>query len=339
MIGRCLGQMDGDRGLYANRLVLAHDLEPNLGAVLKTALDAVVVMRFDGTIAGWNEVAAETFGWTFDEVRDRPMSEFIIPPRYREAHERGLVHHLATGEGPVLNTRFEIEALHRDGHEIPIELSITSTTQFGEVVFLGFLRDISEQRAAAQRQALLVAELNHRAKNLLAVVSGIAHMTLSGSGTLDEFETAFIGRLQSLDQAHEILTAASWEKAAIGKLAATLLKPYIADGRAVIAGPEVMLGPRQFISLGMVLHELITNGVRFGALSTLRNRLSLSWTECEDEVAIEWVEACHRPVSPPARQGLGTQMITLGVRHELKGESEHDWRPDGLTFRLRFKRI
>jgi PAS domain S-box-containing protein len=320
-------------------MVLAHDLEPSLGAVLKTALDAVVVMRFDGTIAGWNDVAAETFGWTFAEVRDLPMSEFIIPPRHREAHERGLVHHLATGEGPILNTRFEIEALHRDGHEMPIELSITPTTQFGEVVFLGFLRDITERRAAAQRQAVLVAELNHRAKNLLAVVSGIAHMTLSASTSLDEFETAFIGRLQSLDQAHEILTAASWERAAIGKLAETLLKPYIADGRASIAGPQVMLGPRQFLSLGMILHELITNGVRFGALSTLRNRLALSWTQHGEDIAIEWVEACYRPVSAPVHQGFGTQMIALGVRHELKGESEYEWRPDGLTFRLRFKRI
>ena len=128
-----------------------HELDSaSLGAVLKTALDAVVVMRLDGTIAGWNDVAERTFGWSFAEANGRRMSEMIIPDRYRSAHEHGLDHYLATSEGPVLDKHFEIEALHRDGRELPVELSITRTEQFGEPVFLGFLRDISERHDAAR---------------------------------------------------------------------------------------------------------------------------------------------------------------------------------------------
>jgi PAS domain S-box-containing protein len=107
----------------------------SLGAVLKTALDAVVVMRMAGTIAGWNDVAEQTFGWTFEEAKGQRMSEMVIPLRLRAAHEQGLAHYIATGEGPVLDRHIEIEALHRDGHEVPIELSITRTSQFGGARF------------------------------------------------------------------------------------------------------------------------------------------------------------------------------------------------------------
>ncbi len=146
----------------------ADDLKrADLNAVLKTALDAVVVMRLDGTVAGWNDVAARILGWSFEEAQGRRMSEMIIPVPHREAHERGLSKFIATGEGPVLDRHIEITALRRDGLEFPVELSITFTEHFGKPVFLGFLRDISERQEAHRRQELLLAELNHRVKNML----------------------------------------------------------------------------------------------------------------------------------------------------------------------------
>jgi PAS domain S-box-containing protein len=181
----------------------------DLNAVLKTALDAVVVMRTDGTIAAWNDVAERTFGWSFDEAHGRRMSEMIIPVQHREAHERGLTHFLDTGEGPVLDRHIEITALRRDGQEIPIELSITFTRQFQEPMFLGFLRDISERQAAHRRQELLLAELSHRVKNMLAVVAGMAHQTARTSSSLEEFAVAFSGRLQALARGHDLLTISS----------------------------------------------------------------------------------------------------------------------------------
>lgn len=239
-------------------MLLARDLDRmNLAAILKTALDAVVVMRLDGTVAGWNHVAEATFGWSFDEVCSRRMSELIIPERYREAHERALAHYLATGEGPVLDTRLELEALHRAGHEIPVELSITRTAQFAEPVFLGFLRDISERREANRRQALMIEELNHRAKNLLGVVSALAHLTASQAESLADFLPAFTGRLQSLGRSHEILTRSNGERGSLPQLAQVLLPPFAArDGeRLAMTGPEVLLTPHQLLSVSMILHE------------------------------------------------------------------------------------
>lgn len=318
-------------------MALARDLDTQrLGAVLKTALDAVVVMRTDGTVAGWNDVAARTFGWDFADADGQRMSDLIIPHRHRAAHERGLAHYLKTGEGPVLDVHFEIEALHRHGHELPVELSITRTQEFGEPVFLGFLRDISERRAAERRQAMLVGELNHRVKNLLGVVSGIAHQTARTAPDPAAFVPAFLGRLGALGRTHEILTDAAWEDAPLRTLVDAVLEPYAAGDRIRVDGPDLQLPPRHLLSLSMILHELATNAAKYGALATPAGMLTLDWETDGASISLGWRETVPHGLAPPARVGFGTRMIALSVRHELKGEADTNWHADGLDFRLRF---
>ena len=111
-------------------------LHAGLQTVLDTALDAVVVMGEDGRVIGWNAKAEQSFGWSEDDAVGARLSELLIPEQYRAAHETGLAHYLATGEGPVLNQIIEITARHRDGHEVPVELSITASTQFGDRMFI-----------------------------------------------------------------------------------------------------------------------------------------------------------------------------------------------------------
>lgn len=316
-----------------------HDLDSaTLGAVLKTALDAVVVMRMDGTIAGWNDVAERTFGWSYAEAYGHRMSEMIIPERYRRAHETGLAHFIATGEGPVLDRHIEIEALHRAGNELPIELSITRTEQFGEPVFLGFIRDISERRDTARRQELMVGELNHRVKNLLGVVAAIAHQTARNATTLADFSEAFDGRLASLGRAHEILTGAAWERAPLRALADELLGAYRGGvgSRVTVDGPAVLLAPRQLLSVSMILHELLINAVKYGALSSPEGRVTLTWMLAGREVALAWSETGLSGVQPPTRKGFGSKMIALSVDHELRGAMRQDWRDGGMAFHLAF---
>ncbi len=316
-----------------------HDLDSaSLGAVLKTALDAVVVMRMDGTIAGWNDVAEQTFGWSYDEACGQRMSELIIPTRYRAAHERGLGHYLASGEGPVLDKHLELEALHRHGHELPVELSITRTDQFGEPVFLGFLRDISERRDAARRQELMIGELNHRVKNLLGVVAAIAHQTARSATSLPEFSTAFEGRLASLARAHEILTGATWERAPLRALIDELLDAYLTGpaARITVHGPDILLAPRHLLSVSMILHELMTNAVKYGALSVPEGRIDVRWTVTDEKLSLEWSESGISGVQAPTRKGFGSKMIALSASHELRGTMHKDWRADGMKFHLSF---
>jgi PAS domain S-box-containing protein len=326
-------------------MAIANDLQrADLNAVLKTALDAVVVMHLDGTVAGWNGVAERIFGWSFEEARGRRMSELIIPVQHREAHEHGLTKFLATGEGPVLDRHFEITALRRDGPEFPIELSITFTEQFEKPVFLGFLRDISERQEAHRRQELLMAELSHRVKNMLAVVTGIAHQTAKSCTSMQEFAPAFAGRLQALAHGHEILTLNSWEGAGLPELVEALLGPYAVppDMRVTFGGPPVDLDAKQVLSLSMILHELITNATKYGALSSDEGRIAISWNwstaDRPGRLHFTWKECGLRGVvPPPKRDSFGLKMIGLSATHELGGCAGWEWRDQGLLFTLEFQ--
>jgi PAS domain S-box-containing protein len=119
-------------------------------AILRASLDAIVEMDDKGIITGWNPQAEELFGWAAEEAVGKRLSETIIPPRLREAHEKGLKHFLQTGEGPILNRRIEVMARHRDGHEFPIQLAVTPILLRGTYTFTAFIEDISERRKAEE---------------------------------------------------------------------------------------------------------------------------------------------------------------------------------------------
>lgn len=119
--------------------------------IVESALDAVVTMDSAGLVTGWSPQAETVFGWTQGEVSGRPVDEVVMPERYRKAHREGLARYLATGKEHVLNRRIELEALHRDGHEFPVELSITPITMGEAVTFTAFVRDITDRKLAETR--------------------------------------------------------------------------------------------------------------------------------------------------------------------------------------------
>lgn len=311
-------------------------LPHGLNAVLATAFDAVCVMNADGVVVGWNEVASKTFGWPREEAVGRRMSETIIPPALRAAHERGLAHFLATGEGPVLDTRIEVEALHRDGQTIPIELSITASREGGALLFVGFLRDISEERAKIERQQRALQESDHRVKNMLTVVSAIAQQTARGSQTMDDFITAFSGRLDALAASHQLLVGKTGGQVALSALAEQVLGGEVALGRARFGGPEILLPSSHVLGLSMVLHELHTNAVKYGALCSDAGQVDLDWDTQQNQLELAWVEQGQPCPSDHQSSGFGHRMIALAVKSDLKGTIERDWRPEGLSALIRF---
>jgi PAS domain S-box-containing protein len=311
-------------------------LHAGLQSVLETALDAVVVMNVQGHVIGWNRHASSCFGWTADEAIGRPLSELIVPPSLRHAHERGLAHYLATGEGPVLDRRVEVTALDRNGREFPVELSITATRQFGEPMFVGFLRDISERHALADRQVRRLQESDHRVKNILAVVAAIAKQTTVASSDLESFEQAFTGRLHSLARAHRMLVGSAATEIGLSVLAEQVLGADVRAGRATFHGPELMLSGRQVLGLSMVLHELYTNAVKYGAFCTDQGSVALEWAEKDGLVELHWRESGATCDGPQTGSGYGGRMIEMSVRSDLDGSIERDWRPEGLLVTLRF---
>jgi len=119
-----------------------------LQSLVDTALDAVVIMNSEGKIIGWNRQANQTFGWSQEEIIGQPIETTIIPVHQRDGHIRGLRHYLASGEGSYMNKRVETQALHRDGHEFPVEMALSSVMTDGKQEFNAFIRDISERKQA-----------------------------------------------------------------------------------------------------------------------------------------------------------------------------------------------
>jgi PAS domain S-box-containing protein len=311
-------------------------LHGGLRAVLDTALDCVCVMDSDGVIAGWNRHAAACFGWSAEEAIGRRLSDVIVPPALRAAHERGLAHFLASGEGPVLDQRIEVPALHRDGHEFPIELSVTASRQFGPLYFVGFLRDISEQRASAERQQRQLWESDHRVKNMLTVVSAIAHQTARSAPDFTVFMRDFSSRLDALALSHQLLIGKEWSEVAMSALAEQVLGADVAQGRARFGGPELLLPPPHVLGLSMVLHELYTNAVKYGALCSEEGELALDWSVVGGDAELVWSEVGQPCPRTESSSGFGQRMIAMAVKSDLGGTIERDWRPEGLTAVIRF---
>jgi PAS domain S-box-containing protein len=155
-------------GELAGAVAALKESEERVRLVLDTALDAVITIDDTGVITSWNLEAERVFGWTSAEMAGRLLSDTIIPPRYREAHQRGLQHFLATGEGPVLHKRIEITALRRNGEEFPVELAITPVRLGGKVIFSAFVRDITARKQAEEELRRLNVELERRVRDRTA---------------------------------------------------------------------------------------------------------------------------------------------------------------------------
>ena len=198
--------------------------------------------------------------------------------------------------------------------------------------------DITERKKTEQHQRLLLAELNHRVKNMLATVQAIATQTIRGSGTLESFADNFRGRLMALAGAHDLLTESSWRGAHLRDVVQAGLRPYLAGNRIEASGAELPVTPKAALALSLILHELATNAAKYGALSVPSGSIRLGWriegAGAERIVRVRWREAGGPEVAPPDHTGFGLTLIERSVAHELDGEARVDFAPDGVCCEL-----
>jgi PAS domain S-box-containing protein len=225
-------------------------------------------------------------------------------------------------------------------------LQTDARPRFSHDRFIGMIGvniDVTERDRAetARRQAeahreLLIAELNHRVKNTLSVVQALAHQTFRG--VADDVRGAFEGRLLALARAHDVLTGSNWDAVEFHQLAASALATVSGDGRVSLEGPQVMLSPRQALALGMALHELATNALKYGALSVAQGRVGFTWSVTDDAVPqllLHWEETGGPPVAPPSRAGFGSVLLRRALSDDLNAEVDLDFRPAGLVCTVR----
>jgi two-component sensor histidine kinase/CheY-like chemotaxis protein len=194
----------------------------------------------------------------------------------------------------------------------------------------GVTFDITDRKEAEERQTLLAREVDHRAKNALALVQSILRLTRAK--TLPAYVTSVEGRIKALSRAHAILSQSRWHGADLHGLVDEELAPYRV-GHAVrikTSGPEVLLQPGSAQTLALALHELATNAAKYGALSSESGQLKLSWTLKDGKLGLDWSESGGPITKPPSAEGFGTRIITASIERQLFGHVAFDWRPDGL---------
>jgi len=215
--------------------------------------------------------------------------------------------------------------------------AVASFDAAGKVTrFSGVTTDITDRKEAESRQALLAREVDHRAKNTLAIVQAIVRMAKRES--IEDYMKAVEGRIGALAQTHELLSQSKWEGADILRLALDELAPYHSDGRQRVSavGPSLVLAPEQAQLVAMAVHELATNAAKYGSLSVEQGKVDLSWSAFEGMLTLMWRESGGPRVSTPTKSGFGTKIISsLGGSH--RGRTDFQWLPDGLNFTLELR--
>jgi two-component sensor histidine kinase len=196
--------------------------------------------------------------------------------------------------------------------------------------------DITENVLAAQRQKLMIDELNHRVKNTLATVQSIAIQTARSNTDPASFAETFQSRIMALSHTHNLLTQSHWEGADLRAILEHETEAY-GPTRISLNGPLVSLEPAVVLSLGMIFHELATNAAKYGALHTPDGRVLIDWglaDQRDRKLKLSWREIGGPKVMAPERRGFGSRLIERNIRHDLAGEIDLVYAADGLIAEL-----
>jgi PAS domain S-box-containing protein len=222
---------------------------------------------------------------------------------------------------------------------VAVEGSIMHDLQGAPVGLLGVSRDITERKHVEEQQRMLVAELDHRVKNVLATVSAVATQTMGASGSMEDFVGAFEGRLKSMARTHELLSERRWRGIPLAELLRRELAPYTGANNAQIGGPDVMLSVEAGQAVSMVLHELATNAAKHGAFSTSEGKVSVQWHrqlngDARARLVLEWQETGRSCVETESKAGYGMSVICELIPHELAGKVNYVLTPEGARCQL-----
>ncbi|HKX78487.1 MAG TPA: HWE histidine kinase domain-containing protein [Novosphingobium sp.] len=237
---------------------------------------------------------------------------------------------------------FEIWHEERQGFAKPWEADEIASAESLRVTLLEVVLRLTdavsqEREQASLRQDTLIAELNHRVRNILNLIRGLVAQSKESSDTIDEFAAIVSNRIQALARAHDQVTRTSWSPASLHQLIRTESDAYLNEriDRMLIDGPDAMVTPGAFTTIALVFHELVTNSCKYGALSNSAGSVHIATRATDDgALAIEWRETGGPPVKAPTRRGFGSAIIERTFPHELGGEAEIDFHPDGLVGRF-----
>jgi PAS domain S-box-containing protein len=313
-------------------------------AIVEQATDAVVVCDAGGRISKASFAAARLL----DEALEGRMLADALPmevARPAQAYLPGV----RMSSGQVLELTLQNHSLH--GAEAQICLPALRERHFllsagplsdrsGRCIgCILTLTEITDRKRTETQQTMLVAELNHRVKNILAIVQSVAWQTLSANHSPAEFKQAFDGRLRALSLAHDILNQGRWGQVEFEQLVERSLAPYYGADRGPQvewSGSRLLLPPNMVVPLSMVLHELSTNAAKYGAFSVENGRVRIAWRTEGGKVRFTWIETNGPPVNSEIKAGFGSKLISRVVAYDLAGTADLDFAREGYRCTLTF---
>ena len=303
-----------------------------LASIVESTDDAIVSKDLTGIITSWNGGAERLFGYAAEEVIGKPVTILIPPDRLDEEPE--IIERISRGERV---DRYDTVRRRKDGSLVDVSLTVSPLKDAdGRIVGASKIaRDITARKRAQEQQQLLVNEMQHRIKNSLATIQAIATQTLNQHA---EERDAFIARLHALANAHDLLTSETWEGAPLRAIVNRALEPFQEHlhERIAMSGPsDLWLDSTKSVIVAMAMHELATNAVKYGALSTGDGHVSIAWERQlqTDRLRLIWQESGGPPVSPPKQTGFGTHLLKRAFACQ-PGGSELVFNPQGICCTL-----
>ena len=302
--------------------------------------DGIASVNEQGRIILFNRAAEEMFGFDATEVMGEPI-EILLPDRFHDSHRQEVHDYAATASSPrAMAHKREVLGRRSDGSEFPVEATLCRRVINGNLILTVAIRDVTERKLLEEQRRLLNAELQHRMKNLMAVVSSIVSLTARGSGSVIAFRDAIQDRLLSVERSNSLLLAESASKADLHDLLNAELAAYFdsGSGNVMLTGPPVSVPARLVVALSLIAHELATNSAKYGALGRDGLQVDVSWTLQNDaggqRLFLQWRETGGTGVTAPAKRGFGTELIEQSLCKAIRGKVQVHYPVNGLDWRM-----
>jgi PAS domain S-box-containing protein len=323
-------------GTLERRQAALEASEARFRAVVETAADGIVTINAQGVIQSVNPEAERLFGHAREGLIGQNVKILMTAPD-GERHDMYLARYLRIGEARIIGIGREVTGRRKDGSTFPLFLSIGQFSLDGERYFTGIVRDITERKRAEERQRLLTAEVDHRAKNLLATIQAMVLLTRRDAGSIGDFTRTLVGRLHALGRAHDLLARDKWTGASLHDIIRNEFHAFAGpdSARLSVLGEDTRLSARATQTLSLALHELTTNAAKHGALSVPEGRVEIRSAVNGQELRLTWTETGGPAVRPPSTQGFGSVIVERSIAHELGGDAELHFEQSGLRCHMR----
>jgi PAS domain S-box-containing protein len=304
-----------------------------LALIIENSDDAILSKDITGTVTSWNRGAERIFGYSADEMVGKHIITLI--PRDRVSEEAGILERIRRGEHI---DHFETVRRCKGGSLIDVSLTVSPIKdEIGKIIGASkIVRDITERKQAQARHDMLTGEIQHRTKNLFAVVQAVVARSFAGKNTVSEAHDAVVSRLGSLAQTHLMLMDHEWEGTELDELVRLELQPY-AD-RVLANGPSLTLSAKAAQNFALALHELATNAAEYGAFSRPEGRVYITWsvtnTNGSGQFTFRWQERGGPSVSPPTQKGFGSTVLEHVMAEYFDSPPRIEFASGGVSYEI-----